>query len=96
MRSFLLGRWSQKRHLQYLQLTSILVLAGRVQLLLWFFNKGCVLADGANYVVSEVSIGADAEQRFDQTVMAEHMLAAQGSVSARQTLVAHGALVCLL
>lgn len=96
MRSFLLGRCCRKRHLQYLHLALILVLAGRAQLLLLFFDEGDVLTDGANDVVSDVSVSADAEQRFDQTVVAEHMLAAQGSVPARQTLVAHGALVALL
>lgn len=77
-------------------MASTLVLAGRMRPLLLSLDEGGVLTNGADDVVSDVSVSADAEQRFNQAVVAEHVLAAQGSVAARQTLVAHGALVALL
>lgn len=53
-------------------------------------------ADGANNSVSDVPIAVDADQRFDQTVVAEHMPAAQSPLCARQRLIAHWTLMCVL
>lgn len=51
-------------------------------------DEGEMSADGAHDAVSNVSVAGDTDQRFDQTVVAEDMSAAERPLCARQTLVA--------
>lgn len=91
-----LSGWQRQRDLQGLRLFWIWILVRREghQHFLLFFDECKMPTDWANDCVSYVSIAAD--QRFDQTVVAEHMSAAQGPLSAGETLIAHWTLVRVL
>lgn len=82
-------RRDRKRHLQGLRVLGALVQLRRFLLLL---DERQVPTDGADDRVPDVAAAVDADQRLDQTVVAEHMSAAQGPLRARQALVAHRAL----
>lgn len=82
------------RHLKRLRF--FLVPDERHQRILLFFDEGQMSADGTHNSVSDNPIAVDADQRFHQTVVAEHMSAAQGPLCARQALIAHRALPCVL
>lgn len=92
-----LSQRQKERNLQGLPFLWIFVCQGHRRFLLLLYE--CQMStDGANDSVSDVSICLDADQRFDQTVVAEHMSTAQGPLSARQTLITHRTLelMCIL
>lgn len=89
-----LRQGKRKRHLKRLRF--ILVPHEGHQRALLFFDEGQVSAYGTYNSVSDDPIAVDADQRFHQTVVAEHMSAAQGPLCARQTLITHRALLCVL
>lgn len=89
------SRWWRQGHLQGLPSTWILVHKGHKRFLL-FLDECKMSADRANNSVSDISIAIDADQRFDQAVVTEHMSAAQSPLCARETLITHRTLWCVL
>lgn len=83
-----------ERHLEGLRL--ILVPGKGPQGVLLFLDEGQMSAYGTCDSVSDEPVAVDGDQSPHQTVVAEGVCAAQGPLCARQDLVTHRALPCVL